>query len=68
MIIFEPTNRMEVSTPKGNGVIWLITDYGHETDTVYTVIIDDTCELWQYTHKDLKVRKNLTFRRDGKTI
>ena len=63
MIIYEPTNRVEVSTPKGNGIIWLVTDYGHETDTVYTVIIDETGELWQFTHRDIKIRKNITFRR-----
>ena len=63
MMIFEPTNRVEVSTPKGDGIIWLVTDYGHETDTVYTIIIDETCELWQFTHKDMKIKKNITFRR-----
>lgn len=63
MMIYEPTNRVEVSTPKGDGIIWLVTDYGHETDTVYTIIIDETCELWQFTHKDIKIKKNITFRR-----
>jgi hypothetical protein len=62
-MIYEPRNRVEVITPKGNGIIWLVTDYGHETDTVYTIIIDDTAELWQFTHKDLKIRNNITFRR-----
>lgn len=66
MIIFEPSNRVEVSTPKGDGVIWLVTDYGHETDTIYTVIINNTGELWQWRHKDLIVKNNITFGRDGK--
>lgn len=65
-MIFEPTNRIDVRTPKGDGVIWLVTDYGHETDTIYTVIINETGELWQYTHKDLIVKPNITFRRNGK--
>lgn len=68
MTIFEPANRLEVETPKGPGVIWLITDYGHETDTIYTVIIDkgeNKGQLWQFTHKDLRVKDNFTFgRRD----
>lgn len=63
MIIYEPRNRVEVTTPKGGGIIWLVTDYGHETDTVYTVMIDDTCELWQFVHKDILVRNNITFGR-----
>lgn len=68
MNIYEPVNRVEVRTPKGDGIIWLVTDYGHETDTVYTVIIDETGEMWQFTHKELRVRKNITFGRHGKTI
>jgi hypothetical protein len=65
MIIFEPQNRVEVRTPKGDGVIWLVTDYGHETNTIYTVIIDETGQMWQFTHKDLIVKSNITFGRNG---
>ena len=64
-MIFEPQNRLEVSTPKGDGIIWLVTDYGHETDTIYTVILDDSGEMWQFTHEDIKVKSNITFRRYG---
>ena len=67
MTIFEPSNRVEVSTPKGDGIIWLVTDYGHETDTIYTVIINTTGEMWQYVHKDLIVKNNITFGRNGKS-
>ena len=62
-MIYEPTNRVEVITPKGPGVIWLVTDYGHETDTIYTVIINETGEFWQYTHKDIRAKSNITFNR-----
>jgi hypothetical protein len=65
-MIYEPTNRLEVSTPKGDGVVWLVTDYGHETDTIYTIIINDTGELWQFCHRDIIVKPNITFRRYGK--
>jgi hypothetical protein len=64
-MIYEPTNRLEVSTPKGPGIIWLVTDYGHETDTIYTVILDETGEFWQYTHRDIRARNNITFKRKG---
>lgn len=63
MTIYEPVNRVEVSTPKGDGIIWLVTDYGHETNTIYTVIIDSTGELWQFTHRDIRAKKNITFGR-----
>lgn len=65
-MIFEPKNRLDVICPKGDGIIWLITDYGHETDTIYTIIINETGELWQFTHKDITVKPNLTFKRNGK--
>lgn len=65
-MMYEPSNRVEVNTPKGPGVIWLVMDYGHETDTVYTVIINDTGELWQFTHKDIRVKNNITFKREIK--
>jgi hypothetical protein len=66
-MIYEPVNRIDVTTPKGDGIIWLVTEYGHETDTLYTVIMDTTGELWQFTHKDIIVKPNITFRRNGKS-
>jgi hypothetical protein len=65
-MVYEPTNRLEVSTPKGDGVVWYLVDYGHETDTIYTIIINETGELWQFTHRDIIVKPNITFRRHGK--
>jgi len=65
MIIFEPSNRVDVSTPKGDGVIWLVTDYGHETDTIYTIVINETGEFWQFTHRDIRAKSNITFKRNN---
>jgi hypothetical protein len=65
MRIYEPKNRIDVITSKGEGVIWLVTDYGHETDTIYTIIINTTGEMWQYAHKDIIVKPNITFKRYG---
>jgi len=67
-MIYEPHNRIDVTTPKGDGIIWLVTEYGHETDTIYTVIINATGELWQFVHKDIRVKPNVTFRRYGNSI
>jgi len=39
---------------------------GHETDTIYTIIINDTGEIWQFTNRDIIVKPNITFRRYGK--
>ena len=62
-MIYEPHNRIDVTTPKGDGIIWLVTEYGHETDTMYTIIMNATGELWQFTHRDIIVKSNLTFNR-----
>jgi hypothetical protein len=67
-MIYEPTNRIEVTTPKGDGVIWLVLDYGYETDTIYTIIINATGELWQFTNRDIIIKPNITFRRYGKAV
>ncbi len=67
-MMYEPRNRVEVDTPKGSGFIWMITDYGHETDTIYTVIISSTGEFWQFTHRDIKAKSNITFGRDMKKV
>jgi hypothetical protein len=64
-VIFEPKNRLDVATPKGDGIVWLVTDYGHETDTIYTVIINSNGQIWQFTHKDIIVKNNITFKRNG---
>ena len=66
MGIYEPHNRIDVITPKGDGIILFVTDYGHETDTIYTIVINQTGEMWQYTHKDIIVKPNITFKRYGK--
>jgi hypothetical protein len=62
MNIYEPHNRVDVTTPQGDGVIWLVTEYGHETDTMYTIILNDG-QIWQFTHKDIVVKDNVTFNR-----
>jgi hypothetical protein len=63
MVIYEPKNRIEVITPKGEGTIWLVTEYGYETDTMYTIIINKTGQLWSFTHKDIAIKNNITFNR-----
>lgn len=63
MVIFEPRQPIEVITPKGLGRIWLVTDYGSEAEKLFTVVINDTGELWEFTNKDIKATANLTMGR-----
>ena len=66
-MIHEFINRVEVSTPKGDGILFYVIDYGHETNTIYTVIIDSTGELWQFTHREIIVKNNITFGRNAQS-
>jgi hypothetical protein len=65
-VIHEFINRIEVTTPKGDGVILYMLDYGHESNTIYTVILDSTGEFWQFTHREIRAKSNITFGRDIK--
>lgn len=62
MHILELQNRVEVITPKGDGFIWLATEYGTETSKLFTVICDNG-EIWEFQPKDIKVKENISFNR-----
>lgn len=59
MIIFEPRNTIFVNTPKGKARIWLVTEYGAETQKVFTCILKDG-EIWEFTNTQIKVENNPT--------
>ncbi len=63
MTIFEPVNQLEVDTPKGRASVWLVTEYGTETEKVFTCILKATGEIWELTNKDIRVVNNITFGR-----
>ena len=60
MIIFEPKEHLEVLTIKGTGRIWLVSEYGSEIEKIFTVIINETGEIWEFKNKDVKVTSNCT--------
>jgi len=60
MIALEFRDPVEVSTPKGDGYIWYMIDYGAHSDTLYTIIIKETGECWQMSHKDFRVKTNVS--------
>ncbi len=60
MIALEFKEMIEVSTLKGDGYIWYMLDYGPNMDTLYTIIIKESGECWQMTHKDFRVKSNVT--------
>ena len=47
-------------TPKGPGLAVLVIDYGVDMDLLFTVIIDETGEVWTYRSNLLRGVKNIT--------
>ena len=63
MIIYETQQTLEVNTPKGRGRIWLVTDYGSEIEKIFTVIIHETGEIWEFGNQHTKATQNKTMGR-----
>lgn len=57
-------------TPKGEGIAWLITDYGMEHNLMWTVAIDATGEIWTFSNSEVRAQKNISLGRivDNKQI
>jgi hypothetical protein len=66
MIALEFKEPVEVTTPKGDGFIWYMMDYGPHSDTLYTIIMKETGECWQMSHKDFRVKTNVSLGVGGK--
>ena len=60
MIIYEPRNTVKVNTPKGKARVWLVTEYGLETQKLFTCILDDSGQIWEFTNADIVVEANPT--------
>ena len=63
MIILEVQQSLQVETPKGRGRVWLVTDYGCEIEKLFTVILDESGEIWEFTNKDVRATSNTTMGR-----
>lgn len=60
MIALRFKDPVEVTTPKGDGYIRYMIDYGSHSDTLYTIIIRETGECWKMSHKDFRVKTNVS--------
>ena len=63
MMILEVQQSLQVDTPKGRGRVWLVTEYGVEIEKVFTIILDVTGEIWEFTNKDIVATCNVTMGR-----
>jgi hypothetical protein len=52
-----------LTTPKGDGLAWLVIDYGVEHNLMWTVAIDETGELWTFSNHEVRAQKNITMGR-----
>jgi hypothetical protein len=50
-------------TPKGPGFAFWRTDYGQEHDTLYSIIITATGEVWDFPQSKIRGRQNISMGR-----
>ena len=50
-------------TPKGDGFAHFVTNDGPEHDLYWTVIMDETGEIWTFNNRFVRAQKNITLGR-----
>lgn len=63
MTIFQLNPPLPISTPKGNGVAWLVINEGVEHNLQWVVAIDTTGEVWTFDNTKVRAQKNITMGR-----
>ncbi len=63
MIVTELQQPVYVITPKGEGYVWLVTEYGVEMEKIFTIILNSG-EIWEYRNNQIRVSNNVTMGRD----
>ena len=57
--------QIPVITPKGNGWDFFLIDRSQEHDLEWVVFLDDGGFCWTFNNSDIRIQKNLTFKRDS---
>lgn len=63
MTLLQLNPTIPVMTPKGSGQAILVIDYGSEHNLIWTVIIDNTGEIWSLQNPHIRGQKNITMER-----
>ena len=63
MYIHEVIQQIEVDTPMGRGRILYISEFGMEIEKLFTVVMNETGEFWEFTNAQIRAASNLTFGR-----
>jgi hypothetical protein len=62
-MIFQLNPVIPLYTPKGEGIAFLVIDYGIEHDLIWVVAINDTSEIWCFRNREVNAVKNITLGR-----
>ena len=62
-LVHQFSELIEVYVPmfSKTGYIWYMIDYGPQSDTLYAIVLKDSGEVWQLTHKDFRISKNISY-------
>jgi len=52
-----------LSTPKGDGLAFMVIDYGCEYNLMWVTAIDETGEIWTFANPEVRAQKNITMGR-----
>jgi hypothetical protein len=63
MTILQLNPTIPINTPKGPGQAILVIDYGNEHHLIWTVILDESGEIWSYQNPHVRGQKNITMDR-----
>lgn len=64
MTILQLNPPLPVITPKGAGLAHLVLDYGIEYNLIFTVILNESGEIWSFPNKDVRGQMNITLGRE----
>ena len=62
-MIHELKQPWSVSTPKGKATVYLVMDYGFETDTLFLCVLKETSEFFWFRSLECRMDDNCTFGR-----
>lgn len=63
MTILQLNPPIPLTTPKGNGLAWIVIDEGVEHDLLWVVAIDESGEIWTYPNSQIRAQQNITMGR-----
>jgi len=63
MTLLQLNPSIPVQTPKGHGLAIFVNELSEEHNMLWTVIIDETSEIWTFQNPQIRGSKNITFGR-----